>query len=106
MKCSEQDVFLTLTNVARRSPSYYKHAAALYTKGGRLIVAAHNISGNHAEERVIRRYLAVDKFRQHKIGYLVVIRLTKGGHGTTYSAPCIKCQRTLFAVGVTKILHS
>lgn len=91
--------------VARKSPNYNRHAAGIYTRGGKLILATANRYDEHAEYRCIMRYLSVDKFRRNKIDYMIVIRLTKSGNALAYSKPCTKCQTIINDFNI-KIVHS
>lgn len=95
-----------LRRVALKAPNdHFKHAAGLYTSSGKLIVAASNRMDEHAEHRVIKRYFAVDKFRQQKIAYMVVIRVSRRGVKLASSKPCRRCQRLLDGLGLL-VLHS
>src|SRR5579859_978882 len=94
-----------LIRVAERSPNKNRHAAGIYLRTGKLILAVSNRFKEHAEYRCIQRYFAVDKFRSQRIYSIVIIRVTKSGKNLSYSKPCKKCSKLLNQLNI-KVIHS
>lgn len=94
-----------LRRAASKSPNRERHACALIASNGRVIVAACNRWDEHAEERAIRRYYAVDQFRRQRVAHVLVVRITRSGKGFARSDPCQKCRKVLAPLGVP-VLHT
>lgn len=94
-----------LIKVAKQSPNGYRHAAGIYSRSGKLILACANRYHEHAEFRVILRYFALDKYRRQKISYMVIIRLSRNATQLSPSQPCIKCKKILDSLNI-RVIHS